>query len=144
VLDDLGIEAALEWQTREFSRRSGIAIELDVPADPIVLGAPEATALFRISQEALTNIARHAHATRVSVRLAAEEGDALLVISDDGIGLRDDPTTSRDALGLVGMRERAALLGGSVAASGAPGNGTTVVARLPLRAVPASRTPELP
>jgi PAS domain S-box-containing protein len=144
VLDELGIEAALEWQTSEFSRRSGIAIDLDVPADPIVLGAAEATALFRITQEALTNIARHAQATRVSVRLAAEGGEALLVISDDGIGLRDDRSTSRDALGLVGMRERAALLGGSVAVSGAPGKGTTVVARLPLRAVPASKRAELP
>jgi len=133
VLDDLGIEAALEWQAGDFQRRTGIDVDIEVPEAPTSIGTDQATAFFRIAQEALTNVARHAHATRVTIRLNTVGVEASLLISDDGRGLPRDTLAREGALGLVGMRERAGLLGGSVDVSGIEGIGTTVVARLPLR-----------
>jgi signal transduction histidine kinase len=131
VLDDLALGEALAWQAQEFARRSGLEVDVQLAAADSVADAPTATALFRIVQESLTNIARHAHATKVQVRLESD-GEALrLSIHDDGRGLA---RTSGGGLGLVGMRERALALGGRLVVTGAPGAGTTVEVVLPLYA----------
>jgi signal transduction histidine kinase len=130
VLDRLGLTAALEWLLREIERHSSLKTELHTgnlrESD---VDAETATALFRITQEALTNVVRHAHAASVVVELAAGE-QLVLRIRDDGDGF--DPRGVRNtALGLVGMRERAANLGGSVRIESAPGRGTEVIATMP-------------
>jgi two-component system sensor histidine kinase UhpB len=133
ILDDLGIEAALEWQTADFTRRTGIHVDLEVASTPTRgIGPDQATALFRIVQEALTNVVRHAEARRVAVCLAAEGPEAVLVVSDDGRGLPPRKPGERDGLGVIGMRERATILGGRVELSSRAGGGTMVVAHLPL------------
>lgn len=132
ALDDLGLEAALEWQAREFQRRTGIRVTLDLPKEELPLDRDRATALFRVAQEALTNVARHAAASNVELSVNAEGEEVVLVVRDDGRGIAKADTSKSGALGIVGMRERAALLGGSLAVEGAPGAGTTVIVRLAL------------
>ncbi len=128
---DLGLAAALEWQTREFQARTGIRCRLRLPDQEEV--APDvSTALFRIFQEALTNIARHAGATRAEVVLKKQPDGLVLLIRDNGRGF-DPASSSSKSLGLLGMRERAAILGGGVDISSASGKGTRVTARIPLR-----------
>jgi signal transduction histidine kinase len=133
VLDHLGLVAAVEWAAREFRRRTGMNCRLDLPPDDIALDRELATSLFRILQETFTNVARHANATVVKVRLAEENGSLVLEIHDDGKGISEEQVSARSSLGLLGMRERALLLGGDVAISGAPGGGTTVKVRVPGR-----------
>jgi PAS domain S-box-containing protein len=132
VLDDLGLPAAIRWQAAEFTQRTGVPCETRVP-DEAALSPSVALALFRILQEALTNVARHAAARHVVVELLREQGAAALVISDDGRGIPAIETVGRKSLGLMGMRERASALGGAIEISGAPGRGTTVRARIPAR-----------
>jgi PAS domain S-box-containing protein len=129
---DLGLAAAVEWQVQEFQARTGIHCELRLLTQELF--APDvSTALFRILQETLTNVARHAQATRVEV-VKQKDGDRLVLqISDNGRGFdAEDPSISR-SLGLLGMRERAAMLGGQVNIASAPGKGTTVTAWVPLK-----------
>ena len=95
------------------------------------IAGPEALVLFRIVQEALTNVARHAGATLVRIGLSADPGAAVLTVSDDGRGITVEEQARPSSLGLAGMRERALVLGGEVHLNGAPGAGTTVTARLP-------------
>jgi PAS domain S-box-containing protein len=129
---DLGLAAAVEWQAQEFQDRTGIQCQLRLLAQEVV--APNvSTALFRILQETFTNVARHAGATRAEVVLQRERDRLVLAIRDDGRGFdQADPSLS-GSLGLVGMRERAAMLGGGVSISSAPGRGTSVIAWIPLR-----------
>jgi PAS domain S-box-containing protein len=131
ILDDLGLAAAIRWQAAEFSHRTGVPCETRVPDEQAALAPSVALALFRILQEALTNVARHAGARHVVVELQREREAAALVISDDGRGLAADEASGGRSLGLMGMRERAAALGGEIEISGAPGRGTTVRARIP-------------
>ena len=128
---DLGLAAAVEWQVQEFQARSGIQCKVRLPAQEVF--APNAsTALFRIFQETLTNVARHAKATRAEVVLQKQRDRLVLLIRDNGRGFdQADPSLSK-SLGLLGMRERAAILGGRVNISSAPGKGTTVTAWIPL------------
>ncbi|HYM09561.1 MAG TPA: histidine kinase [Bryobacterales bacterium] len=128
---DLGLAAAVEWQVREFQARTGIQCKLRLLTQEAV--APDvATALFRILQETLTNVARHAKATQVEVVKQKQRDGMALRISDNGRGFDpEDPSISR-SLGLLGMRERAAILGGRVNIASAPGKGTTVTAWIPL------------
>ena len=128
---DLGLAAAVEWQAQEFQARTGIECKLRLPAQEVV--APDAsTALFRILQETLTNVARHAGATRAEVVLQKQRARLVLRIRDNGRGFdQADPSLSA-SLGLLGMRERAAMLGGGVSISSAPGKGTSVTAWIPL------------
>jgi PAS domain S-box-containing protein len=129
---DLGLAAAVEWQTKEFQARTGIRCHLHLTAEEVV--APTtSTALFRILQETLTNVARHAAATRAEVILQQERDHLVLAIRDNGRGFDQSDPTLAGALGLVGMRERAAMLGGWLSVSSAPGKGTSVIARVPLR-----------
>lgn len=131
VLDDLGLVAAVEWAGEEFEARTGIKCHLDLPAEDIVVEQERATALFRILQEALTNIARHANATEADVRLARENNNFILEVHDNGKGMPVDRLSTERSLGILGMRERAALLGGDVVITGIPGAGTRVKAYMP-------------
>jgi signal transduction histidine kinase len=131
ILDDLGLTAAIEWQAREFSKRTGIRCAVTTSADGVALDPDQTTAAFRIFQEILTNVARHAQASRVNVRLESNEKELLLEASDNGRGIRETEMDGTKSLGLVGMRERALLLGGALELRGVPGKGTTVTVRLP-------------
>jgi len=128
---DLGLAAAVEWQAQEFQARSGIQCTVRLPSQEV--HAPRAsTALFRIFQETLTNVARHAKATRVEVVLQKQRDRLVLRIRDNGRGFDSANPALSKSLGLLGMRERAFILGGSVNISSAPGKGTTVTAWIPL------------
>lgn len=130
LLDDLGLVAALEWHSQEFSRRANIRVEFKTPLEEVQLPVETATGLFRIYQESLTNVARHAEAKQVIVELQQNTGEILLTISDDGRGF-DIASRQRKTLGLLGMKERAAMLGGQLRIYSAPGKGTTVVISIP-------------
>ncbi len=130
ALDDLGLEAAVEWLATDFAKRNGIRCECEVTGEETILEAERATAVFRIAQEALTNVARHAHATQAAVRLHRADGRIRLMVSDDGKGIPADRLQGRASLGLLGMRERASALGGSVEITSQAGSGTTVVLEL--------------
>jgi signal transduction histidine kinase len=106
---------------------------LDLPPDDLVVDREVATALFRILQETFTNVARHANATQVNVRLAKESDGLTLEVHDNGKGISEDEASADSSLGILGMRERAVLLGGELAIGGAPGEGTTMKVRIPGR-----------
>jgi PAS domain S-box-containing protein len=128
---DLGLAAAVEWQVQEFEARSGIRCKVRLLTRQVV-ASNASTAMFRIFQETLTNVARHAKATRAEVVLQKQRDRLVLLIHDNGRGFdQADPSLSK-SLGLLGMRERAAILGGRVSISSAPGKGTTVTASIPL------------
>ncbi len=131
ILDDLGPMAAVEWAAGEFSARTGTRCRLDLPPDEIVIDQDCATALFRIFQETLTNVARHANATEVRVRLAKEEGKLALEVRDNGKGITEKRLSAKGSLGILGMRERALLVGGEFTITGSAGKGTTVRVRIP-------------
>jgi signal transduction histidine kinase len=133
ILDDLGFGEAVAWQTAEFAKRSGLAIELDLQAETVVKDHVLATALFRIVQESLTNVVRHAGATSVQVRLVCDGTDLVLTVRDNGMGIASGPRTGTGTgIGLVSMRERATALGGQLRIAGEPGAGTTIEVTLPL------------
>jgi PAS domain S-box-containing protein len=132
ILDDLGLVAALEWAGEDFQARTGTTCRLDLPVDDIAVNPEPATAIFRIFQETLTNVARHADATAVEVRLSKEDSDLTLEVHDNGKGIPEDKLSNGESLGILGMRERTLLLGGELTISGPPGNGTTVRVRIPV------------
>jgi two-component system sensor histidine kinase UhpB len=135
---DLGIVAALEWQAREFEKQMGIACVFRCPRedkDEIALDDDHATALFRIFQEALTNIAKHAGATRVTVMLRRQRAHLTLTICDNGRGIDPSDRLKPHSFGLRGMSERAKALGGTLALSSAPGGGTMVTIKIRLATV---------
>jgi two-component system, NarL family, sensor histidine kinase UhpB len=135
ILDNLGVWAAIEWQTGEMAQRAGISHRVDI-ADELLaeeLPAPRTTALFRIVQEALTNIWRHAEATRVSVRIYRERDDVVVEIEDDGKGSTEIDLAKDGHWGIMGMSERARSQGGHMSVNGARGRGTMILVRLPLR-----------
>ena len=131
VLDTLGLAAAVEWQCQEFERRTGVACECRLPEEEAPLGPEKSTALFRILQEALTNVVRHAGASKVVVELKTEGDSVVLSVRDNGRGATEAELAALTSLGLLGMQERAALLGGDVTVKGTTGEGTLVIARLP-------------
>lgn len=142
ILDDLGLVAAVEWAAEEFEGRTGTKCHVSLPGADIDLDPEHATALFRIFQETLTNVARHAKATKVSVRLANERGDVSLEVRDNGHGISDEQRSAASSLGILGMLERALLLGGELTITGVPGQGTTVRVRIPaIRRAPAGLVP---
>jgi PAS domain S-box-containing protein len=136
ILDDVGLAAAIEWQLEEFARRTGVGASLNATLGDVVLARELATAVFRIFQEALTNVARHAGATAVVVRLDLVRGLVKLEVEDDGVGIRDD--ADKTSLGLIGMRERARRLGGACEIRRVEPKGTLVAVSVPLR-FPAER-----
>jgi PAS domain S-box-containing protein len=132
ILDDLGLVAAIEWQCQDFERRSGTQCVCKASQEKIVLDSAHATAAFRICQEALTNVARHAKATSIRVSIEQINGELLLEIQDDGQGIHTEQLTDSNSSGLLGMRERASSLGGHVGIASRPSKGTTVTLRLPI------------
>jgi PAS domain S-box-containing protein len=132
-LDQLGLVAALERQVREFADHTRISCETDIQVDDARMTSEQATALFRILQEALTNIAKHARATQVDIRLTEEDGQSKLYIHDNGVGIQESRINDQTSLGLLGMRERLRPLNGHLQITGSQGEGTMLVVRLPLR-----------
>ena len=131
VLDDLGLVPAIEWLANGFAQRHGVRCQLDVLED-FELREPYATAVFRIVQECLVNVAKHARADEVHVRLVRAGEDVVLSVEDNGVGFSLADPRKPQSLGLVGLRERAKLLRGSVAIASEPGKGTRVEARIPV------------
>ncbi|MCC6215806.1 MAG: HAMP domain-containing protein [Polyangiaceae bacterium] len=136
VLDRLGLAAAIDWLVHDCEREAGLTIVVEAKNLAEPLHPLTATTLFRIVQEALTNVVRHASASAVTVELAGSAGEIELSIHDDGTGIRAADLDGAHALGILGMRERVRLVGGDLTVRGAGGEGTTIVARVP-------RTPRL-
>jgi signal transduction histidine kinase len=132
VLDDLGPVAAIEWQLEQFQARSGVKCHWTNNASEIELSRERATAVFRILQEILTNVLRHARATNLYVGLGRTEHCFELEVKDDGVGITESQIRNSRALGLLGMKERALLVGGEVRITGKEGSGTIVLVRVPL------------
>jgi PAS domain S-box-containing protein len=132
VLDDLGLVAAIEWQIEQFQSRSGLKCHWTNNAKEIELDREKATAVFRILQEILTNVLRHAGATNVYVKLGRTKHYFEVEVKDDGRGITESQRLNSRSLGLLGMKERALLVGGDVRVTGKEGAGTTVVVRVPL------------
>jgi PAS domain S-box-containing protein len=132
ILDDLGLVAAIEWQAQQFEARTGINCQFDSFVENIDLSRQQATAIFRIFQEALTNILRHAQATRVSIMIDEEEGELVLEVKDNGRGIAEDERKSSQSFGLIGMQERAHLVGGRLEITGVTGKGTVLTIRVPI------------
>ncbi len=126
VLDQFGLSAAIEWQCQEFSRRSGIACELKIPRRTPVLDPEVSTALFRVLQEALTNIAQHSKATKAMIMLSVRKPGVSLTVSDNGRGITKDEISAPGSLGLLGMRERVETIGGEFSIEGRPRKGTVI------------------
>lgn len=131
LLDDLGLAAAIEWQAEEFAQRTGIKCTLHLSEDDATIEPNVATAVFRIFQETLTNVARHASASEVCVELEVGPRELTLMVRDDGRGITQRESSSPQALGLLGIRERAWALGGEATFEGIRGQGTTVTVRVP-------------
>jgi signal transduction histidine kinase len=132
ALDDLGLGAALRLQAHQFQDRMGIIVECDCSAESVKLTRQQSTAVFRICEEALTNVMRHSHATRVKVRLKIDQDDLVLTIRDNGLGITPLEMSDSLSLGLLGMRERAHLIGGEIEIEGIEDKGTVVTARVPI------------
>jgi len=131
VLDNLGLADAIEWQVQEFQARTGIASRWSGVSGAMPLTKDQSTELFRILQEALTNILRHAGATRVDVSATVESGVFTLRVQDDGRGITDEERSAVSSLGILGMHERAALIGATLEIIGAPGQGTALIVHVP-------------
>jgi PAS domain S-box-containing protein len=131
LLDDLGLAAALEWLAKETGRRHGLAVDLSVDEECKQLAEPLASQVFRIIQESLTNVARHAGAKHVKVSIHRKDSQVELCVEDDGRGLSATDLEKKGSFGLVGIRERVYMLQGRVDFQGEPGKGTRIVASLP-------------
>ena len=113
IIDDLGLETAIEWYTKEFEQRSRISIILDLVCD-VKIQSDDSLIIFRILQEALTNIARYSGATTAKIMLGTKGRNIIFSISDNGVGITEDKLNSGQSYGLIGMKERAASLGGTL------------------------------
>ena len=132
LLDDLGLPAAIEWQAEEFQTRTGIKCEITVDPEDIILDKDRSTAIFRIFQETLTNVARHAKATKVKVGLKEKAGKIELKVRDNGKGITEKQVSDPKSFGLIGIKERAYYLDGKVVIKGLQDKGTTLTIRIPL------------
>lgn len=133
VLDRLGLTAALAWLTQNYNEEGTFKMRTDIAIAEDKIGVKAATALFRIAQEAMTNIARHANASKVTLSLRECEGAVKLMIEDDGIGITETQATGPESFGILGMKERARELGGETSVHGRSGMGTTLSVSIPLR-----------
>jgi PAS domain S-box-containing protein len=132
LLDDLGLPAAIEWQAGDFQKRSGIRCQANILCDTDTISKDLATSIFRIFQETLTNIARHSKATQCKVSLTGNEKELCLEVTDNGIGITQWQVDDPRSFGMIGMRERAHLWGGTVHVRNAKPSGTTVRVMIPL------------
>jgi len=128
VLDQLGLLPAIEWQAQQFEALTGIRTVCSINDKGHVLGLTPSVAVFRIIQEVLTNVARHAKATRVEISVASSDRNLFIEVEDNGKGMK----AKRESLGILGIRERLHLLGGSIEFEGRPGRGTRVSMSVPL------------
>jgi PAS domain S-box-containing protein len=135
MLDDLGLAASIEWQALDFTKRTGIACDVKACAENLSLERAKSLALFRIFQEAITNVSRHARAKRIEVELSTSPETITLKVHDDGRGIQAKEIADLSSIGLLGMKERATRLGGTFNIKGVPGDGTTVTAAIPLKPV---------
>jgi signal transduction histidine kinase len=126
VLDQLGLTAAIGWHAADFRKRTGIRCNLVLPSDTLMLDRERSTAAFRIFQELLTNVARHANATRIDVALRVDSGALVLTVEDNGKGIAESAIHDPKSLGLLGMRERVLPFGGAIEVAGVQGKGTKV------------------
>jgi signal transduction histidine kinase len=131
ILDDLGLAAAIEWQLSEFQKRTDIRAQIVSDAENVRLARDAEAATFRVVQEALTNVIRHAEATRVGVVVRSEHGLLRISIEDNGKGITEEQINSAKSLGIVGMRERIARLGGKFNILSGPGKGTRLEIEIP-------------
>jgi len=132
ILDELGLVPAIEWQTEEFKKVTGIQCSISLPSYEIKLDKDRSIAIFRIFQEALTNVVRHASATRVSITIKTIDNNLLLEVTDNGFGITNDQVKNPKSLGIISMKERALILGGEVSIEGMPNKGTTVTVIIPV------------
>jgi PAS domain S-box-containing protein len=132
LLDSLGLSPAIEWLAEDFQRRTGITCSVAMNEGGHVPDGERSTAVYRIVQETLTNVARHAQATHVDVNLSCEGGQLILTVSDNGKGIEEERVQNARSFGLLGMRERALLFGGTVNVKGSAGRGTKVEVQIPL------------
>ena len=132
MLDDMGLVAAIAWQTTQFQKRAGVRCKSSLPSETVTFDKDLSTTMFRIYQELLTNVARHAQATRLDVELRTVDDRLVLKVSDNGVGIVAGDANGKTSLGLLGMRERALRLGGSVDISSARGSGTQVAVSIPM------------
>ena len=132
LLDDLGLGAAIEWQAQQFQTRTGIICHCESALENIGLNEEQSTAVFRIFQEALTNVLRHAQATRVDIAIKKRAGYFVLVVGDNGKGITQKEKSEQQSLGILGMRERAHLIGAEIDIKGLEGKGTVVTVRVPI------------
>jgi signal transduction histidine kinase len=132
VLDQLGLAAAIKSEAQSFQTRTGIQCECSLPTTLTEISKEHATTVFRIFQEILTNITRHAHATEVIVCLSIDGNNLVLEVEDNGVGIKDLEIADAKSLGILGMQERATLLGGMVKFHRNRGKGTTVTMQIPL------------
>lgn len=129
---DFGLVPAIEWQAREFQNRMGIVCDVEYDNEDIELDPDLATALFRIFQETLTNISKHANATEVHASLCTQDGEVILTVADNGRGIAEADMAKPKSYGIRGIRERCRYLGGNVSIKGAPGKGTVVQVAIPM------------
>jgi PAS domain S-box-containing protein len=136
MLDDLGLVAAIEWQVGDFQNRTGVRSEVNIDPEEIILNKERSTAIFRILQECLTNVARHANATKVNVSLIKKDGEIVLQVRDNGKGIAKEQISHPKSFGLMGIRERVYVFGGNAMIKGILEKGTTVIVRIPLEKEP--------
>jgi signal transduction histidine kinase len=141
LLDELGLVPAVQWQLQDFSRRSGIACEFAESGGDQHLSDAVKTCVYRIVQEALNNCEKHARGTRIQVSIRAGPDMLIVEVADDGQGFTwNDKGMPGGGLGILGMRERAMMVGGKLTIESSPGHGTRVIASIPLPGVPAARS----
>ena len=144
MLDDLGLAAALEWYVNEWSKRTHIKTKVNLPEEEWELDPSLNTGLYRVCQEALTNVVRHAGASKVEVLLAREGDEVVLTVRDNGRGMDGGKITAPESVGLLGMKERVEQIGGRLEIPSEAGKGTTVVARVPVSQFPLPNHPGHP
>jgi PAS domain S-box-containing protein len=132
VLDELGLVEAIRWYAGEFQKRTEVPVQLTIFPRNFIMGKVQTTELFRIFQEVLTNVSRHAQASKVMVFLKKEKQHCMLRIKDNGIGIKEEDILRKNSFGLMGMRERTSLMRGSLKIAGKPGEGTTITIEVPV------------
>ena len=132
ILDDFGLSAAIEWQAEEFQKRTGMECKISLPPNEFDLSKEKSTNLFRIVQESLTNVIRHANATKVEINLNEKEGILLLEVVDNGKGITRAAITNPKSFGLIGIKERVHSLSGEVDIAGTPNAGTRLTVKMPI------------
>jgi len=135
ILDHMGLVAAINWQAKDFQKRTGIRCRVELPPEGIKLDIERSTTTFRIFQEILTNVARHAHASRVNVKFGLTDDHMTLEVADNGVGIPETKLMNGKSLGLLGIQERALHFNGDVSINGAAGQGTRVTVSIPLEGV---------